>query len=1387
MKEILIFLFIILFSGIVINCQLIRVSTTNPQVTMETFENQQSFTFIPISSNSIRCSYSLRLIAKDTNKDINSIMVTRRDNDIPQNLFSTKTSTSTIEVIEFNGFIDLGSTTSTVSVISNSTIEYFKADYNITLTCSLVDTSKLTITINDVVNFDNRIGYYSSIRVAGMDNYKFGSLDTVDSTQLASFGRINIFAYVWPPLIFENQRDSLFTITIVVSGVVINLMTKSFYYNVPYPTTLFYDTYPNTVLTTPFMEFGFHNSPLVTITCDTQTSRPYQILISPLSWYYPKPISGKKGKMTFMVALQGSYGISNFSLISPIKDILSRISLPVNIIEFTHGTYGNISLSLSSYGLGSPNIQSLIPLFEVSFSGTAPSLTSNQYLFGMDLFDASWPFGYISGNHSNYLHTVDFLRPLNYSSISLPYRFSSTLLNGVQPFDSYVEHVSATLSTETSQPILTSYNFKRLMGKNSYLLLTANIISKNGVKRVLIDSKDYGLKTLVSGTNRNGTYEIIYPIPINYFSGIISFACYDIYGNNFNYIHNQVVSYEPLLVFKVPDYLVNYFSVDSFDNITFAKNNFNLLNSAGYNTMYLNSSKIDPNTPLELVLSDPVSSSYQSFQNNFVAGSFPIVYNSNSKLFTCDFIIPSNNLFGEISYYIRFTNGVLTNNQLGPNTPKLIVNETYLDNQGPIFSFINTINSGVPVSNNSDGYGYVFNITDDFNGFSSGSITVKGAMDLSKYTFNFKLKDAIHGNKLDSQYTIFIPVSKQCLSQTFIITSAILTDTNGISSVFNLFSNYPDPTINPFLKYFEDSIYQLYLVINCDATTKDYDYQNLVSFKHSIENSIIDVGKVNSSIVFDFSISSPQSGIKDQQSPIVYIFSQKLEKIECISTLVLVDETYGTTNFTCSTMLPIGFGYPGSLIFSIYGFLNNAGFFFGYSTNVIAKYFPSYYYIDTRFTITDEPIITSTDIIYSTGGSLVIYGRSLADTKQVSIYYSDTGVANTITQDTIYGSSAVSISSIAETTKSFKLQIITNSGLKSNEYWVTPVYFESPTTPVIPTNPPQKCIGNPECGGKLQGYCSPNGCICYSPWIGTGCQSKVIVVPPPILNPNEPSTNIITNSTNSESSSLVGVISIVSLRELDINNNVIKTFKFERWNQTNLQNNKNIYSSSIKFDSSSNDCFINVETQWYEELTNFTFANQLLVMNPSTLKYNINITAYPFQSNLNTLQLIIRAKLTQNDHDDNVCSNQEFGDTVTDNSDFIQLSVKDHSLYGRFVKRGIVDGRIISINNVKIDDLDNESNYYTSDSFIGIVLPQFTNLIQLDPDFGLLFDSTPTDSICKTGNSGSSLSKGAKIGIIVGCVGFVFVVAIAIVLLVKYKYHLRNLKSVIKMKKTNKN
>ncbi|KAN0033828.1 hypothetical protein ACTFIV_000302 [Dictyostelium citrinum] len=225
-----IFILFIFLNEVIVNCQLVRDSAPN-QLDIENFSQQQSYSFYQDSSNSTVCSYILRLIIKDSNSNSGSISVSKLETDIPKLLYSTNTSTSTIMVFEFGGMIPFGSTSSKLSVKSSFSSTTIESDYNVILTCSKIDASTLTLTINEVINFDSRIGYYSTVRVSGMDYHQFGTLDTLNSEKLYSFGRTNIYAFFWDPLIFENKRNSLFTISIVISGEIVNLTTKSFYLN----------------------------------------------------------------------------------------------------------------------------------------------------------------------------------------------------------------------------------------------------------------------------------------------------------------------------------------------------------------------------------------------------------------------------------------------------------------------------------------------------------------------------------------------------------------------------------------------------------------------------------------------------------------------------------------------------------------------------------------------------------------------------------------------------------------------------------------------------------------------------------------------------------------------------------------------------------------------------------------------------------------------------------------------------------------------------------------------------------------------------------------------------------------------------------------------------
>ncbi|KAM9970457.1 hypothetical protein ACTFIR_002313 [Dictyostelium discoideum] len=328
-----------------------------------------------------------------------------------------------------------------------------------------------------------------------------------------------------------------------------------------------------------------------------------------------------------------------------------------------------------------------------------------------------------------------------------------------------------------------------------------------------------------------------------------------------------------------------------------------------------------------------------------------------------------------------------------------------------------------------------------------------------------------------------------------------------------------------------------------------------------------------------------------------------------------------------------------------------------------------------------------------------------------------------------------------------------------------------PTITPIPTNPPQKCLGNPECGGKNQGICSSTGCICYSPWIGTTCTSQIIIVPQPSINTTKPNVEIPTDNnvqsseTNSEESQKMifkSLISLVSLRELDFNNKEVNNYKFDQWIYTPINEFKNQYFTTV---SNTN---ITATLEWFNQSTPIQFANQNLTMNPSSIKYTIEITEYQFKSSLNQLQLVMEASLTTNSND--ICTLNQFGNTSTgDNSNYLKIQIENHSLYGRFIKRAIIDNNVKSISNVLLDSSLNviDSSSSSLQSFIGITIPNYRNSIIVDLDFSVLIDSKSAsdedNSVCTKNNSGLTT---AQLAGIIGSIAFAAVIIIGVIYII---------------------
>ncbi|KAF2068730.1 hypothetical protein CYY_009951 [Polysphondylium violaceum] len=192
-------------------------------------------------------------------------------------------------------------------------------------------------------------------------------------------------------------------------------------------------------------------------------------------------------------------------------------------------------------------------------------------------------------------------------------------------------------------------------------------------------------------------------------------------------------------------------------------------------------------------------------------------------------------------------------------------------------------------------------------------------------------------------------------------------------------------------------------------------------------------------------------------------------------------------------------------------------------------------------------------------------------------------------------------------------------------------------------------------------------------------------------------------------------------------------------------------------------------------------------MNQYSIKYSINITSYTFTNSLNQLQLIMKVSLES--QQDQGCSALESGNTTVTNSEYVKLQVDDHSLYGRFIKRGIIDGRISTITNQLLPNYNNngESNQFNNiQSYIGIGIRSYRRLVQLDPDFSVLVDQRPAsnsqnESTCSSSKTKKKLSGAQIAGIVIGSVAFIAIIVVSVV------YHIYKKKKAIQFNKQVEN
>ncbi|KYQ91561.1 hypothetical protein DLAC_07328 [Tieghemostelium lacteum] len=727
------------------------------------------------------------------------------------------------------------------------------------------------------------------------------------------------------------------------------------------------------------------------------------------------------------------------------------------------------------------------------------------------------------------------------------------------------------------------------------------------------------------------------------------------------------------------------------------------------------------------------------------------IWDNQYQMYKADFIIPKNLFTGTIPYYVYYRT-VKFDSLMFPSTGQLKITSENADRMPPMITNIGNIIEG------GSQIGWTLTIRDDVNGFSHGLIKVTSDIDIGNpYIIEFS------GNPDIKIQMVEVPlfVSPQCLTQKFTITYIELFDSAGVKSTYNDLSyiksvsvtNPPKFTdIDPFMTLVED--YTPYLSIfifssqNCPADV------GLPYFINHISDISLDVTNFNRTYKLTFTVKDDTNPISRRYKPTLYLHAIYFEYVstQCEPSIFGAGDMLIT--YSCLfESLPYGFGQGYPIQWTVSGFAD-VMLNFGYQGTFNLK-------IDTI--LSRNYSVIETVSIPTPSGEVIISGKNLGTIENVEITFSN---GETQIVPVIEGYNTVII---IEVPMDKNISSIKTVELPSNSAPMPDGYELIPAT---------TCPGTPQCSGPDHGSCTISGCICIGNWGGNDCSLSGVNTPPIIINTTNPDidNNFNTTLPDGQTVSLRTLLSVISLNELNKNGDDFKIHKFSQWifsNTTSQSDLKGINEYTYESNITNNNLTTNVKViiQYFQQKETIFFANQFLDMLPSSIKYKIEISPYSFDSNLNTLKLVMSASIESFDNsecsDGSSSTNSNLEEQDDQNLQYIKLIVNSHSLYGRLIKRGIIDNRIQTISNSVSQDNNLPSG--SVGSTIGIHIPNFKKSVLLDPDFSVLLDTSATPSPnnnknnCETSSKSSKLTKSQLAGIIIGVVGFSLIVTISAV------------------------
>ncbi|KYQ91164.1 EGF-like domain-containing protein [Tieghemostelium lacteum] len=961
-------------------------------------------------------------------------------------------------------------------------------------------------------------------------------------------------------------------------------------------------------------------------------------------------------------------------------------------------------------------------------------------------------------------YTKDYLYQYPYNIIVSSYaqtRVDSIVIGLNYESDVTINGDTITLGSlvDTIPPTVTSF-VATPIGDMKIKLVVHATDAVSGVFKIVYNSKfTMDICDLSSGNLQNGVFEKVWDTKyadlqlLN--SGLLEI--YDLRGNKATIVNALYAFSQPYPYVARTATTVNvvYGTITYFE---FDQTSMTIGSTSQSNILYVNFKETNNASLVRFEILDGI--------NDVFWGA----WDTQLQMYKINFVVRPNPVPGVMEWKLTYLPNEFYNHQLpffGFSSQQLTLSSTNTDRMPPIITYL--MPSTAVESNSSTNYaGYVnWNITvqDQFNGIKSIKLSVLADFDMKPYNFSYVLDDATTVNNYNFKIEIPLPIG--CRTQKYTINYIEITDKLGLTSFFENQHLEMESTFNqplaPWYKILNTSLRSI--TYTCSSTTSDVTAPvfNIISYS----TELLDVGGVNRKFDITFVVIDAVSPISMRHLPFCYAHGPLFQEYKVEATLV---SNNPTTNgrFKCSMDIPYGFAYPSdSIRFSIHGYADIYSNIGGIS----------YYDLDAKSLKNNLPlnfsrgipIIRETSPISLPVGIVTLYGYQFANGSTVQVDYVG-GTHSTLTP-TYISPSMVVFSGVSPNQVSFGISVFSNS-IQSNIYQVTlsPLTTSQPPITQSQSETIPNCPGTPACGGTSNGICNSDGsCKCIDPWAGFDCLSQKVIVKP-VIDPTNPDTGIDYNTTlpDGESVTIKSVINIISLRELNSKGDMINEHPFKEWYFTNITGNS---TDSLQFLYTSNitkgnlTTLVSVTLQYFIVAKEIIFANQPLEMLPSALKYNIQISPYSFDSLVNYLQIVMGASVELNSNNQDTCSFQE--NQVSDtNSDYFKLQINEHSLYGRFIKRGLIDGNIRVISNSVLNSTSSDtqkSNFVSQ--FIGINIPYYKTDVVLDPDFSLLLDSSPASdketSVCESSKD-SGLSKTQLIGIIIGAVGLALIAIISV-------------------------